>query len=174
MIGTCVIVSIWLAFFVRLSQERCQPPSCTGPNPAIAFPPKDGLLAPGHCLVAPLGHSADLCDVGDEALNATMLLVKRLTQAMGATLEAGGLNVMNASGPHSEQSVSTRISTLFQGGRMMASRPGLPGAQTWSPSTMLRTGCLARLRSEPLTGGEVGATLMPDGHPGEAREPCTQ
>ena len=72
---------------------------------AIAFLPKDGLLAPGHCLVAPLEHSTDLFDVGDEALNATMLLVKRLSEAMKATLGAGGVNVLNASGPHSEQSV---------------------------------------------------------------------
>jgi histidine triad (HIT) family protein len=72
---------------------------------AIAFMPNDGLLAPGHCLVAPLAHSTDLFDVGDEALNATMLLVKRLSEAMRATLGAGGVNVLNASGPHSEQSV---------------------------------------------------------------------
>ncbi len=72
---------------------------------AIAFLPKDGLLAPGHCLVAPLAHSTDLFDVGREDLNATMLLVQRLSEAMRETLGAGGVNVLNASGPHSEQSV---------------------------------------------------------------------
>jgi histidine triad (HIT) family protein len=72
---------------------------------AIAFLPNDGLLAPGHCLVAPLEHATDLFDVGDDALNATMFLVKRLSEAMRATLGAGGVNVLNASGSHSEQSV---------------------------------------------------------------------
>jgi histidine triad (HIT) family protein len=72
---------------------------------AIALLPKDGLLAPGHCLVAPLEHCADLFDVDEATLNATMLLVKRLSEAMRATLGAGGVNVLNASGPHSEQSV---------------------------------------------------------------------
>jgi histidine triad (HIT) family protein len=72
---------------------------------AIAFLPKDGLLAPGHCLVAPLAHFTDLFDVSEEALNATMLLAKRLSEAMRASLAAGGVNVLNASGPHSEQSV---------------------------------------------------------------------
>jgi histidine triad (HIT) family protein len=38
-------------------------------------------------------------------LNATMALVKRLAEAMRATLGAGGVNVLNASGPQSEQSV---------------------------------------------------------------------
>jgi len=44
---------------------------------AIALLPKGGLLAPGHCLVAPLAHSTDLFDVGHEDLDATMLLVQR-------------------------------------------------------------------------------------------------
>ena len=72
---------------------------------AIALLPRDGLLAPGHCLVAPLTHSTDLFEVDPEALNATMLLVKRLSQAMRDTLGADGVSVLNASGPHSEQSV---------------------------------------------------------------------
>jgi histidine triad (HIT) family protein len=72
---------------------------------AIAFLPNGGALAPGHCLVAPLAHAVDLFDVSGPDLEATMLLVKRLSVAMRTTLEAGGVNVLNASGPHSEQSV---------------------------------------------------------------------
>ena len=72
---------------------------------AIAFLPKGGALTPGHALVAPLAHAADLFDVSQQDLEATMLLVKRLSEAMRATLGAGGVNVLNASGPHSEQSV---------------------------------------------------------------------
>ena len=72
---------------------------------AVAFLPKDGGLAPGHCLVAPLTHATDLFDIGDDELNATIFLVKRLSEAMRATLGADGVNVLNASGPHSEQSV---------------------------------------------------------------------
>jgi len=74
-------------------------------NRAMAFLPKDGFLAPGHSLVAPLGHFTDLFDVDDETLNATMDLVRRLGEAMRATIGASGVNVLNASGPHSEQSV---------------------------------------------------------------------
>ena len=72
---------------------------------AIAFLPKGGALTPGHALVAPLAHAADLFDVSQQDLEATMLLVKRLSEAMRAILAAGGVNVLNASGPHSEQSV---------------------------------------------------------------------
>src|ERR1700689_237751 len=72
---------------------------------AIAFLPNGAVLAPGHCLVAPLAHAVDLFDVSDQDLEATMLLVRRLSVAMRTTLGAGGVNVLNASGPHSEQSV---------------------------------------------------------------------
>jgi histidine triad (HIT) family protein len=72
---------------------------------AIAFLPNGGALAPGHSLVMPLAHAADLFDVSNEDLESTMLLVKRLSMAMRATLGVGGVNVLNASGPHSEQSV---------------------------------------------------------------------
>ena len=72
---------------------------------AIAFLPKSGVLAPGHSVVTPLAHAADLFGVTNEDLKATMLLVKRLSMAMRTTLGAGGVNVLNASGPHSEQSV---------------------------------------------------------------------
>jgi histidine triad (HIT) family protein len=72
---------------------------------AIAFLPNGGALAPGHSLVAPLAHAVDLFDVSNEDLEATTLLVKRLSIAMHSTLGVGGVNVLNASGPHSEQSV---------------------------------------------------------------------
>jgi histidine triad (HIT) family protein len=72
---------------------------------AIAFLPNSGVLAPGHSLVAPLAHAVDLFDVSDQDLIATMLLVRRLSEAMRTNLGAAGVNVLNASGPHSEQSV---------------------------------------------------------------------
>ena len=78
---------------------------CRRTERAIAFLPNGGALAPGHSLVAPLAHAADLFDVSNENLEATMLLVKRLSMAMRATLGVGGVDVLNASGPHSEQSV---------------------------------------------------------------------
>lgn len=91
--------------FCEIAAERAPAVVLHRTDRAIAFLPVDGILAPGHSLVAPLIHSADLFEVSSPDLEATMLLVKRLSVAMRETLEAGGVNVLNASGPHSEQSV---------------------------------------------------------------------
>lgn len=72
---------------------------------ALAFLPRAGCLAPGHTLVVPRRHAADLFDVADEDMLATMTMVRSVADAMVAALGAGGVNVLNASGPHSEQSV---------------------------------------------------------------------
>src|SRR4051812_44416873 len=72
---------------------------------AVAFLPPAGWLAPGHTLVVPRAHVHDLLDCADEDLVATVRLVKRVSEAMVGALGAGGVNVLNASGPHSEQSV---------------------------------------------------------------------
>jgi histidine triad (HIT) family protein len=91
--------------FCEIVAERAPAVVVHRSNRAIAFLPKDGILPPGHVLVAPLGHAVDLFDVSEADLEATMLLVKRLSEAMRVAIGADGVNVLNASGPHSEQSV---------------------------------------------------------------------
>ncbi|MGY5048470.1 HIT family protein [Streptomyces sp. 900105755] len=69
-----------------------------------AFTPLDPL-APGHTLVVPTAHHADVFDTPAEVLAETVDLVQRLARAMRVGLNATGVNVLNASGPGSEQSV---------------------------------------------------------------------
>ncbi|MBO1332653.1 HIT family protein [Streptomyces sp. VRA16 Mangrove soil] len=62
-------------------------------------------LAPGHTLVVPVDHCEGVFDVSPEALTASMALVQQVAVAMRAVLDATGVNILNASGPGSEQSV---------------------------------------------------------------------
>ncbi|MFF5207200.1 HIT family protein [Streptosporangium sp. NPDC000396] len=71
---------------------------------ACAFAPLDPM-APGHTLVVPTSHHEDIFDIPPELLAATMELVQRLARMIRTELGAGGVNILNASGPGSEQSV---------------------------------------------------------------------
>ncbi|MFI8199617.1 HIT family protein [Streptomyces sp. NPDC085942] len=71
---------------------------------ASAFAPLNPL-APGHTLVVPTAHWADIFDIPPENLAHTMALVQQVAAMMRTALQAGGVNVLNASGPGSEQSV---------------------------------------------------------------------
>lgn len=71
---------------------------------AVAFLPLNAL-APGHTLVVPRQHAADIFEVSPPALAASMSLVRDLAKAMVSALAAGGVNILNASGKDSEQSV---------------------------------------------------------------------
>ncbi|WP_425347998.1 HIT family protein [Streptomyces durhamensis] len=71
---------------------------------ACAFSPLDPL-APGHTLVVPTHHYADVFDTPHDVLAATTALVQRVAGAMRAALDASGVNILSASGPGSEQSV---------------------------------------------------------------------
>jgi histidine triad (HIT) family protein len=62
-------------------------------------------LAPGHTPAIPTDHYTDIFDTPSGPLAEVMALVQRLAKAMRATLGAGGVNVLHASGPDSEQSV---------------------------------------------------------------------
>nr|WP_294003725.1 HIT domain-containing protein [Streptomyces sp.] len=53
----------------------------------------------------PTAHHADVFDTPTEVLTETVDLVQRLARAMRVGLKATGVNVLNASGPGSEQSV---------------------------------------------------------------------
>ena len=73
---------------------------------AVAFLPlPEGSLAPGHTLVVPTTHSVGVIDATAEDLAETISLVQRVSRAMVQGLGAGGVVVLNASGPHSGQSV---------------------------------------------------------------------
>ena len=60
---------------------------------------------PGHALVVPRVHSADLLEISSEDLTATALAAQRLAQRMKDVLEADGINLINASGAAAWQTV---------------------------------------------------------------------
>lgn len=75
------------------------------PIASALLPRPDGRLAPGHTLVIPNDHALGVQDVAPDSLIAVTRLVKRVAQVMTSSLGAAGVNVLNASGPHSGQSV---------------------------------------------------------------------
>lgn len=74
-----------------------------GPS-AAAFAPLNPL-SPGYTLVVPTSHRTDIFDTPPEVLSAVMALVRRVAEKMRTALGAGGVNILSASGPGSEQSV---------------------------------------------------------------------
>ena len=60
---------------------------------------------PGHALVVPREHSADLLEVGEEDLTATILAAQRLAKHMKEVLDADGINLINACGSAAWQTV---------------------------------------------------------------------
>ncbi len=72
---------------------------------ASALLPHSGALAPGHTLVISHEHAVGVQDVSPAGLQAVALLVQRVAQHMKDSLGADGVNVLNASGPNSDQSV---------------------------------------------------------------------
>jgi len=62
-------------------------------------------IAPGHTLVVPTAHVTDIFDAAPHVLAQSMALVRRVADAMRSALGAEGVNILNASGPSSEQSV---------------------------------------------------------------------
>ncbi len=53
---------------------------------------------PGHALVVPRTHSADLLEIGADDLGATVLAAQRLAKRMKEVLGADGINLINACG----------------------------------------------------------------------------
>jgi histidine triad (HIT) family protein len=73
---------------------------------AVAFLPLPGAeIAPGHTLVVPREHAVGVQDVSPQALAATTALLQEVSRAMTRTIGAPGVVVLNASGPHSGQTV---------------------------------------------------------------------
>jgi histidine triad (HIT) family protein len=60
---------------------------------------------PGHALVIPREHSADLLEIGPEDLAATTAAAQRLTRRMKDALGADGVNLINACGAAAWQTV---------------------------------------------------------------------
>ena len=60
---------------------------------------------PGHALVVPREHSADLLEIGAEDLTATILAAQRLSKRMKDVLGADGINLINACGAAAWQTV---------------------------------------------------------------------
>jgi histidine triad (HIT) family protein len=60
---------------------------------------------PGHALVVPRRHSADLLEIGAEDLSATALASQRLARRMKDVLGAEGINLINACGAAAWQTV---------------------------------------------------------------------
>jgi histidine triad (HIT) family protein len=60
---------------------------------------------PGHALVVPRVHSADLLEIGAEDLSATVLASQRLARRMKDVLDADGINLINACGAAAWQTV---------------------------------------------------------------------
>ena len=60
---------------------------------------------PGHALLVPRVHSADLLEISSEDLTASALAAQRLAQRMKNVLEADGINLINACGAAAWQTV---------------------------------------------------------------------
>jgi histidine triad (HIT) family protein len=60
---------------------------------------------PGHALVVPRAHSADLIEVSDEDLERTTVAARRLAKRMRAALEPAGFNILNSCGSAAWQTI---------------------------------------------------------------------
>ncbi len=60
---------------------------------------------PGHALVVPRQHSADLLEISSEDLTATVLAAQRLARHMKDLLDTDGINLINACGAAAWQTV---------------------------------------------------------------------
>jgi histidine triad (HIT) family protein len=60
---------------------------------------------PGHALVVPRAHSADLLEIAPDDLSAAMLASQRLAKRMKEVLGADGINLINACGAVAWQTV---------------------------------------------------------------------
>ena len=60
---------------------------------------------PGHALVVPRKHSADLLEIEPDDLTATVLASQRLARRMEEVLDADGINLINACGAAAWQTV---------------------------------------------------------------------
>jgi len=62
-------------------------------------------VSPGHSLVIPKFHTANIYEAPDEWAAATINGIQRLARAVNKTVEPDGINVLQANGPGAAQSV---------------------------------------------------------------------
>jgi histidine triad (HIT) family protein len=62
-------------------------------------------VQPGHALIVPKDHSADLYTIDDEALAATARTARRVAAAVQAAIAPEGLNLLQCNGKAAQQSV---------------------------------------------------------------------
>jgi histidine triad (HIT) family protein len=73
---------------------------------ASAFLPlAEGRLSPAHTIVVPNAHAVGIHDASAESLQAVVLLAREVARALEESIGARGVNILNASGPDSDQSV---------------------------------------------------------------------
>ena len=72
---------------------------------SVFLPLAEGRLSPAHTLVVPNDHAVGIQDANAESLQAVVLLAQEVARAMDESIGAGGVNILNASGPDSDQSV---------------------------------------------------------------------
>jgi histidine triad (HIT) family protein len=60
---------------------------------------------PGHALVVPRAHSADLMEIDPGDLQATVVAAQRLARRVTDSLDADGVNLVNACGAAAAQTV---------------------------------------------------------------------
>jgi histidine triad (HIT) family protein len=89
--------------FCRLIRDDTATWIARGPS-TCAFAPLTAI-APGHTLVVRTAHVTDVFDAAPHVLAQSMALVRRVADAMRSALGAEGVNILNASGQSSEQSV---------------------------------------------------------------------
>ncbi|GAB3914190.1 hypothetical protein GCM10011575_18290 [Microlunatus endophyticus] len=76
-----------------------------GQSASALLPLRHGWLALGHTLVISNEHAVGVQDVSPHGIQEVALLVQRVAQQMATTIGASGVNVLNASGPNSDQTV---------------------------------------------------------------------
>jgi len=76
-----------------------------GPSASALLPRRQGWLAPGHTLAISNEHAVGVQDVSPECLQDVALLVQRVARQLETSIGAWGVNVLNASGKKSGQSV---------------------------------------------------------------------
>ena len=113
---------------------------------------------PGHALVVPRVHSADLLEISSEDLTASALAAQRLAQRMKDVLEADGINLINACGAAAWQTVfhfHIHVVPRYEDDPLKL--PWVPAAG--DSNEIAAVAALIRGRSErsdPFNGGENG------------------
>ncbi len=113
---------------------------------------------PGHALVVPRQHSADLLEVSSEDLTASVLAAQRLARQMKEVLDTDGINLINACGAAAWQTVfHFHIHVVPRYENDPLKLPWVPEAG--DPDEIAAVAALIRGRfdrSDPFNGGENG------------------